>query len=142
MRRTLIIAVGILVALGITLIASGQSRVDIEVKEVGSDEGQVIIMLFDNADSFSNRTPVKRAVVPAKKGNVNHSFYDVQEGEYAVMVAHDKNKNNVIDKNFVGFPKEPVGASNMMRFGKPSFEKSKFKVGSSNIELEVRFMNN
>lgn len=56
---------------------------------------------------------------------------DVPAGEYAVAVFADMNGNGVLDSNFVGIPKEPVGVSRDAkgRFGPPKFADAAFKVG-------------
>ena len=61
----------------------------------------------------------------------------------AISIAHDENDNGEVDTNFVGFPKEPVGASNQSGFGKPSFNRSKFELSQSNPDktLKMNFLN-
>lgn len=64
---------------------------------------------------------------------------NIPAGEYAVAVFADMNDNGVLDKNFVGIPKEPVGFSRDAkgRFGPPKFADAAFMVGDGVIALSI-----
>ena len=53
---------------------------------------------------------------------------------------HDENRNGKLDTNFLGIPKEGVGASNnpKSRFGPPSFEESMFVLDCPELSKEIR----
>lgn len=128
----------------ISLVTLAQGTISVRVKDVETDIGKVIFMLFNDENEFSPTGKVfKREKAKAKKGDVFYKFENIPLGTYALMVSHDENDNNVIDKNFVGFPKEPVGASYHTKFGKPTFDKSKFRISNENpnIEIELIFIN-
>lgn len=56
---------------------------------------------------------------------------DIPAGEYAVAVFADMNGNGKLDRNFIGIPGEPTGASRdaQGRFGPPKFKDASFEVG-------------
>ncbi|MDY6857535.1 MAG: MipA/OmpV family protein [Thermodesulfobacteriota bacterium] len=89
--------------------------------------GTVIFMLFDSANTFSDlRDPVKIS----KQSMGDRKIYlleDVPHGEYALIVYYDENDNDLIDKNFIGIPKEPIGFSNRYEpKGPPSYSRAAF----------------
>ena len=57
---------------------------------------------------------------------------DLPPGTYAVSVYEDLNGNHKLDRNIVGIPREPVGASNNppARMGPPRFNECSFRVGA------------
>ena len=59
--------------------------------------------------------------------------FDVPPGAYAVSTLHDENKNNKMDTNAFGFPKEGYGASNnvVTHLHAASFDQAKFQVSDS-----------
>jgi uncharacterized protein (DUF2141 family) len=52
-------------------------------------------------------------------------------GRYALSVYLDENRNHRLDKNSLGIPKEPVGASNnpKIHVGMPHFDECSFDHG-------------
>lgn len=61
-------------------------------------------------------------------------------GSYAVAVYQDQNGNSMLDRTFIGIPKEPVGASNnpKSRFGPPKWKAARFSVTGEVTELEIQ----
>ena len=55
---------------------------------------------------------------------------DVSSGSYALILFDDLNGNRFLDKNLLGIPLEPVGASNnpSYRFGPPRFDECLFEL--------------
>lgn len=58
---------------------------------------------------------------------------DLPAGTYAVSVYEDLNGNHKLDHNFLGIPREPVGASNnpKARIGPPRFDECSFQIGTT-----------
>jgi len=71
-------------------------------------------------------------------------FADVAPGEYAVSVFHDENSNGKLDRNFMGMPKEGVGASDdaVGHFGPPKYDDARFsyKGGRSVMAIHVKYL--
>ena len=93
------------------------------------DSGTLVIQVYDTANSFGDfRDPAIETRVESR-GADSYKVNDVPDGEIAVLVYHDANDNNVIDKNFIGIPREPLGLSNDYRpKGPPSFQRAAFMV--------------
>jgi uncharacterized protein (DUF2141 family) len=65
-------------------------------------------------------------------------------GRYALAVYHDMNDNWKLDKNFVGYPKEPFGFSNNYRpvFSGPNFEDCAFEIKeNAAAHLKIKLLN-
>ena len=106
-----------------------------------SNEGKIIIALFDSAEDFDKGDAFVRSafVEPENKGAV-WTFGDLPFGEYAFRLFHDENGNEKIDTNWVGIPKERYAFSNDARgkFGPPSYEAAKFHFDSDGMRLQVK----
>ncbi len=95
------------------------------VKNVLSNEGTVQVCVFNKADAFpdNQNLAVKCVVAKATKGSMKIKVDGLAPGSYAFGVHHDKNGDGRINTNFVGIPKEPLGASNGARgkIGPPKY---------------------
>ncbi|MEO1482599.1 MAG: DUF2141 domain-containing protein [Myxococcota bacterium] len=109
---------------------------------VESDEGRVVCVLFGSADGFpmkQQKAKARSTATPKSKKAVC-TFKDVPAGGYAAIAFHDRNKNRELDTNWVGMPKEPVGASNGAKgtMGPPSFEDARFSVSDAGAKQTIR----
>ncbi len=113
----------------------------IRVFDLRSHDGDLGIALFNQKKGFPGK--VEKAFL---KGGISsegeahvYVFENVPYGTYAVSVMHDENRNGKLDSNFIGIPKEGVGASNNPRskFGPPSFEDASFQLDRAEVDLDV-----
>jgi outer membrane protein len=103
------------------------------------DDGLLVFQVYDSPSAFGDfRNPVKELRTPVREDAL-YRIDDVPSGEIAVLVYVDENENGLIDKNFIGIPKEPLGISNNYRpKGPPAFSRAKFTASeSSTIEIEI-----
>ncbi|RKN76748.1 DUF2141 domain-containing protein [Ulvibacterium marinum] len=142
MKRKHLIAVMTVVLMGFTKPGSG--NLTINLTDIESKEGEIVFMLFAKEDGFPKEPSkaFKKGVVTDFSASASYTFKKVPYGTYAVSVFQDKDKNGEIKSNFIGMPKEPVGASNMTKMGKPSFKKCSFQLNSQNKELRMKFIIN
>lgn len=91
-------------------LAAGLS---LTVEGLRSGRGKVIVIVFDNARAFDT-LDIERAVdiaaIPARQGQVQHTFAKLTEGPYAIFLFHDENGDedlNATETNLL----EGVGAS-------------------------------
>jgi uncharacterized protein (DUF2141 family) len=72
------------------------------------------------------------------------NFTDIAAGDYAVSVFHDENSNGKLDRNFIGMPKEGVGASNDAKghFGPPKFNDAQFTYsgGQKTLTIHIQYL--
>lgn len=118
-----------------------ENVIHVDIDGLRSDRGQVLCALFSSAADFPKRAD--RAVVHAKSEiSGRHAiceFQGVSRGTYAVSVFHDENSNGKLDTNFLGIPREGVGASNDAKghFGPPKFSAAAFQHSGGRINLKI-----
>ena len=129
-----------IIVIGLSLLLLGSSnaqtpsveikgKIEVVITNFRNDKGNAYVILFNKPDGFPD---MKKGFTTIGKKIVNRSssveFDDLPEGEYAISVFHDENNNKVLDRNFLGIPKEGVGASNNAKghFGPPKYRDAKF----------------
>ena len=86
------------------------------------------------------QTPLDRKSSSIEEGLSTVTFENITEGNYSVVCFHDENSNGKMDFELNGMPKESFGASNnVMNFGPPQFEDSKFEMKNEDVTLEIKF---
>lgn len=107
------------------------SSLTISVKSVARDAGQVCIALFASKDGWpgENAKAVKQVCTAPKAGTAVFTFDSLPQGTYAAIAFHDEDADGKLKKNFIGMPKEGVGASNNAGgIGGPSFKSASFSL--------------
>ena len=92
-------------------------------------QGVLVFQIYNSANTFGDfRDPVRELRSDVRADNV-YLVEDIPAGEIAMLVYVDENENGLIDKNFIGIPKETLGISNNYRpKGPPSFDRASFSV--------------
>lgn len=126
-------------------LQSGSSKtynaIHVAIDGLHTDKGQVICSLYSSAEGFPKDK--RKAIAHAESLITNHrgdcTFAGIQPGTYAISVFQDENSNGRLDTNFLGIPREGVGASNNARghFGPPSFHDASFVYTGGNMDLKI-----
>lgn len=92
-------------------------------------EGSLIFQIYDSPDAFSDlRDPAQEFVLPAR-GDGDYVLPAISGTRIALFVYFDENANGLVDKNFIGIPKERLAFSNNYRpLGPPSFARASFEL--------------
>ena len=119
--------------------SSGQASVVVKITGLRSEKGQVKIAVFNSSETWLGEHPVYNSTIDVESQVVTWKINDVPYGDYGIAVFHDENRNGKMDKNFLGIPQEAYGFSNNMRvtLGPPKWDKSKFVVKGSTIEVSI-----
>ena len=119
------------------------TSVTIEVTNLRSNTGTVLVALYDKADKFphdaaNNAVGRKKAPIVNKTASV--TFTNLPPGKYAVALLHDENNNMRMDFNLVHMPKEGYGFSNNAkgRMGPPDFNKAAFDLGNAPKTVAIK----
>jgi uncharacterized protein (DUF2141 family) len=102
-----------------------QHTLTIEINDLKNNAGQVLLE-FDNENGEKISGEIQK---PANNKCVI-VIKNLKPGKYAFKYFHDENKNEKLDTNWLGIPKEAFGFSNNANgvFGPPSLEKTIFEL--------------
>ena len=106
-------------------------KLSIHISGISKIKGSLFIAIFRATDVFPVFGKQFKGIVKEVEGkSQNYTFDDLPEGEYALAIYQDENKNKILDKNILGIPTEIYGFSNNSRrtFSAPSFQEAKFKL--------------
>jgi uncharacterized protein (DUF2141 family) len=133
----------LLVFFGLSNMLYAQSQLEIVVKNIKNDKGNVRVGIFNNKETFLEKALYGK-VVQASTGELTVLFENIPPGKYAVSIIHDENKNDELDSGMFGIPKEGFGFANdaMGSFGPPGFEKASITVetGKRTITITLRYL--
>ena len=106
-------------------------KLSIHISGISKIKGSLFIAVFRATDDFPVFGKQFKGIVKEVEGkSQNYTFDNLPEGEYALAIYQDENKNKILDKNILGIPTEIYGFSNNARrtFSAPSFQEAKFKL--------------
>ena len=115
-------------------------QVDVVIKDISSDSGNVYFAIYDSESNFNARKPLKTAKSEVIDGVAKANFNYLEPHEYAITCFHDTNNNGKMDFELNGMPIEDYGISNnIMSFGPPRFSDSQFVLSDKDLTIEIKF---
>lgn len=103
-------------------------KLKVKINKLENNNGQVVIQLNDTIENS-----IKSGI-----GNIDNNqcvilFDSIALGKYTITYFHDENKNNELDTNIMGIPKEGYGFSNNAsgKYGPPPIEERIFTVSEN-----------
>ena len=121
---------------------TSKGTLKVTVTNFRNDKGLARVALFRTAQGFPGdaKAVFRHLAARIKKGVASVTFRDLPRGVLAATVIHDENGNNKMDTNWLGLPKEGIGASNngTRRFGPPRFKKCRFKLTKRQQSISMR----
>lgn len=126
--------------------ASSETSITIEITNIKHPKGTLRLGVFRAGNTFGStysKPDFGQMVTVTGKG-IERTVINLPPGRYALALYHDMNDNWKLDKNFVGYPKEPYGFSNNYRpvFSGPNFEDCAFEVKENgNSYLKIKLLN-
>lgn len=121
---------------------TGKGKLRISVTGAVNNNGTINLALFNSGNEYLSKkgTPFMKVKAPISSNQAEIELTDVPFGEYAIKVYHDENGNGLMDKNFMGIPKEDYAFSNNAAgtFGPPSYDKVKFNFNKNGMTLEIK----
>jgi uncharacterized protein (DUF2141 family) len=118
-----------------------ENLIRVEIAGLRNDKGKVMCALFSSASDFPKHADkaVMRITAAIADRHAVCEFAGVTPGTYAVSTVHDENSNGRLDTNFMGIPREGVGASNNAKghFGPPKFDAASFRYPGGRLDLKI-----
>lgn len=114
----------------------------INVRLVQQAHGELGYLIFDSPSGFPDHRDkaIRQGFLPIPAGAQQMRIEtNLPPGTYAVSVYEDLNGNHKLDRNLLGIPREPVGASNNPpgRLGPPRFDECSFRVSGKAQALTI-----
>ena len=117
------------------------SVIHVDVVGLRNNKGQVFCALYASAEGFpkDRQKAIRRDTSSISDKKASCEFSLIEPGTYAVSVFHDENSNGKLDTNFLGIPREGVGASNDARgrMGPPKFDAAQFQFSGGRLNLKI-----
>jgi uncharacterized protein (DUF2141 family) len=115
--------------------------IDVEIVGLRNNKGQVSCALYASAEGFpkDSQKAIHRDTSLISEKKTSCKFSGIEPGIYAVSVFHDENSNGKLDTNFLGIPREGVGASNDAKghMGPPKFHAAQFQFSGGRLNLKI-----
>ena len=117
---------------------TSNKNITLNVTNLITDDGKVSFFLFDEVTFMKSPLKTTQAIIVNGKSSV--TFKNLKKGEYSVVCFHDRNNNDKIDFDELGFPIEEYTTSkHLLSTKKNTFTNSKFSLGEKNLTLEIKF---
>lgn len=135
----------ILALIALMTLASMASATTVEISNLGAENGQIFLALYDSPDAFPDQASraLKKITVPVASHQQTVKIdLDLKPGRYAISTFLDKNKNGKLDTNVVGAPKERFGFSRNPKIGMgaPNFSECAFEITQEKKVISIRLM--
>ena len=117
-----------------------KAQIVVEVTNIQSVEGNIFYGLYDDPEVYLELDKQFRVdAIPVKSLNMVFIIDEIPAGIYALSLFHDLNGDDVMQKNFFGYPKEPFGFSQNYRptFRAPKFSESQFEYDGHYIKIVI-----
>lgn len=141
LNRTIILCVILFSSLANAEQASEhKGTIEVVISSANSNKGKIEVALISNELQFESKEPplaVCRKSVDNLKATCK--FKHIKHGYYSIFSYHDENKNNKLDENFFGLPKEKLAVSgiDLTQNQNPNFLQSKFKFNSKTAKIFI-----
>lgn len=119
-----------------------QGNLLIHIDGIRNTKGNVLMSIYNQKEKFMADPKTKafyNAVGKIENREATFVIKNVPFGQYAITLLHDENKNDKMDKNLLGIPKEGYGFSNnvTLKFGPPSYEESTFDLNKKEQKIQI-----
>ena len=122
------------------LFAAEGVTLTVTVTDIPGVKGDMLIGLYNSVESFTDAPlPESPKITLVTKDDLVATIKNVKPGIYAIAVIQDLNQNGILDKNFLGIPKEPLAFSVIKKIpmGKPKFADCSFEVKEEDMALTI-----
>lgn len=126
------------------VLYSQKASLIIEVEGLENRNGNINLTLFDNEAGFPDDIDkaLRKVSKPLKPGRVVIEIRDLEPGTYGFALLHDEDRNNKMNKNMLGIPREGFAFSTNFkpRISGPDFSDVSFRVPSGETRITIRMI--
>jgi uncharacterized protein (DUF2141 family) len=113
------------------------------VDGVRNSTGNIGMLIFNSRQGWPDelKSALRGATVPAEAGKTTVKVEGLPAGDYGVLVIHDENMNQKLDRDWKGIPSEQWGMSNNPKvfLSAPSFDRARFHLtGDMQIHIILK----
>ena len=118
------------------------AQLTVEITHLSKSGGTLRIALYKPGGKFGKTTPDYYKNIAIDQPGDRRVIFEVPPGTYAIAVYHDLNNNNKLDRNLIGYPKEPFGFSKNYRptVAAPDFEDCAFQVKETGTSISIELI--
>ncbi len=110
------------------------------VTGIRNDKGMVVMLLYDQQLRYVLRRPIDVLTAKIEKGEAIATFDLELIKQCVVVVFHDENSNNRLDKTILGKPKEGTGISNNQSSShRPKFKTVMIKPNGNPLIINLKY---
>lgn len=117
----------------------------IVITNINNPNTPIRIGLYNSSSVFPKEDQAIKAqeVTPNKKGSIVITFLNIPYGEYALALFQDNNRNQLLDTNLFGIPKEPYGFSKNIKpkLSAPEFNECKITFSKDSHTFTISLIN-
>jgi uncharacterized protein (DUF2141 family) len=120
-------------------ILNAQNTIEVEMTGFNSNEGKVLVGLYDSEVTFLKKEMrTLSSTIQNKKAKV--LFTDIPDGIYAISCYHDEDSSGTLNMFLGIYPAEDYGTSNNApaRFGPPEWEDARFTLKGGIQQLTIK----
>ena len=127
---------------------AGQSLLEVEVTNVRSQKGHLLVSIFNSPDHFPKKALKKWRDIRIKKEKIKNNILifnidSLPSGKYAIALMDDENDSGEMEYTKLGIPREGFGFSNNAKpiLSCPPYKKCQFelKEGKNKITIKTRY---
>jgi len=119
----------------------------IEIGNLQSSDGSIIVSIFEDQKEFEDDRPTKRISI-LKKDNMDTGIFEAEltlpPDTYGLALVDDENNDGEMNFNWMGMPKEGFGFSNYYHSGlsRPKFSDFSFNLteGIKTLKMKIKYM--
>ncbi|MCD4812834.1 DUF2141 domain-containing protein [bacterium] len=113
----------------------------VQIKQLRNDRGNLKVSIFNKPDGFpvGGKNALRNLIVPITPTQTEAVFENLPLDSYAVSIWHDENKDNKINTNWIGMPKEGLGVSRDAKgsFGPPKYHDARFDFNTKKMIILI-----
>jgi uncharacterized protein (DUF2141 family) len=121
-------------------------QVTLKVTDIKSTKGKIIVIIFKDNKTFEDEKAFRKIEFSKEhlKNGAMELHFTLEPGIYGITLLDDEDGNGVMNKNFIGIPKEGFGFSNyyLKKMARPHFDEFKTKInkGENTIIVKVKYV--